>query len=71
LRLAKVEGVAVAEVEALKNASSREYARYVEGFARAMKAAAAERKLDFLAYLLAMVENEAGDTARRLNEVQR
>lgn len=47
---------------------ARETAEYIEGLARDMKRLAAAADLGFLAYLLAMVEDDAAATARRLTE---
>lgn len=41
-------------------------ARYIENMARELKGLASKADLDFLAYLLAMVENEAGAAVRRV-----
>ena len=45
-----------------------ETARYIGGLAREMRAMATKANLGFLAYLLAMVEDDAEATARRLAE---
>ena len=45
---------------------ARETAEYIEGLARDLRRLAAAADLGFLAYLLAMVEDDAGATARRL-----
>jgi hypothetical protein len=43
-------------------------ARYIEHLAKELRTLAAQSDLGFLAYLLGMVEDEAGTTARRLDE---
>lgn len=43
-----------------------ETARYIEQLAKELRTMAAESNLDFLAFLLGMVEDEAGVTAKRL-----
>lgn len=43
-----------------------ETARYIEQLAKELRTMAAENKLDFIAFLLGMVEDEAGATAKRL-----
>ena len=43
-------------------------ARYIGGLAREMRTLAAKADLGFLAYLLAMVEDDAEATVRRLSE---
>lgn len=43
-----------------------ETARYIEQLAGELRTMAAEKKLDFIAFLLGMVEDEAGVTAKRL-----
>ncbi len=48
--------------------SARETAFYIESLAKDMKRLAVEARLDFLAYLLAMVEDDAGATVRRLDK---
>jgi hypothetical protein len=48
--------------------SSRDVADYIGALAKDMKRLAAEADLGFLAYLLAMAENEAGATVRRLEK---
>jgi hypothetical protein len=45
-----------------------ETADYISGITRELRALAAKANLGFLAYLLAMAEDEAGDTARRLKQ---
>jgi hypothetical protein len=42
-------------------------ARYIQHLAKELRLMASEVKLDFLAYLLAMVEDDAAATARQLN----
>jgi hypothetical protein len=46
-------------------------ARYIGGLAREMRALAVKADLGFLAYLLAMVEDDAEATARRHAERRR
>jgi hypothetical protein len=46
-------------------------ARYIGGLARELRALAAKADLGFLAYLLAMVEDDAEATARRHAEEKR
>jgi hypothetical protein len=48
--------------------SARDAARYIETLAKDLKRMAAEAELGFLAYLLAMVEDDAGATVRRLDK---
>jgi hypothetical protein len=43
-------------------------ARYIGGLARELRALASKADLGFLAYLLAMVEDDAEATAKRLSE---
>ncbi len=43
-------------------------ADYIGGLAKELRAMAAKSNLGFLAYLLAMVEDDAEETARRLSE---
>jgi hypothetical protein len=43
-----------------------ETARYIEQLAKELRTMAAEKNLDFIAFLLGMVEDEAGVTAKRL-----
>ena len=50
--------------ESLRDA--RETAQYIEALAKDLRRLAAAADLGFLAYLLAMVEDDAGATARRL-----
>jgi hypothetical protein len=45
-----------------------ETARYIEQLAKELRIMAAEKNLDFLAFLIGMVEDEAGVTAKRLAE---
>ena len=45
---------------------ARETAEYIEGMARDLRRLAAAADLGFLAYLLAMVEDDAAATVRRL-----
>ena len=45
---------------------ARETAQYIETMARDLKRMAVAADLGFLAYLLAMVEDDAGTTLRRL-----
>jgi hypothetical protein len=45
---------------------ARETAEYIEGLARDLRRLAAAADLGFLSYLIAMVEDEAGATVRRL-----
>ena len=45
-----------------------ETARYIAGLAKELRALAANQDLGFLAYLLAMVEDDAQATVRRLSE---
>ncbi len=45
---------------------ARETAEYIEGLARDLRRLAAAVDLGFLAYLLAMVEDDAAATVRRL-----
>jgi len=45
-----------------------ETARYIEQLARELRTIAAEADLGFLAYLLAMVEDDAAATARRISD---
>ena len=45
---------------------ARETAEYMEGLARDLRRLAATADLGFLAYLLAMVEDDAAATVRRL-----
>jgi hypothetical protein len=47
---------------------ARETAEYIEGLARDLRRLAASADLGFLAYLLAMVEDDAGATVRRLGK---
>jgi hypothetical protein len=49
---------------------ARETAEYIEGLARDLKRLAAAADLVFLAYLLAMVEDDAAATVRRLGKGQ-
>jgi hypothetical protein len=46
----------------------RETAEYIEGMARDLRRLAAAADLGFLAYLLAMVEDDAAATVRRLEK---
>lgn len=46
--------------------SSRDTAQYIETMAKEMKQLAARADLGFLAYLLAMVEDDAAATVKRL-----
>ncbi|MBZ0228861.1 MAG: hypothetical protein K8F58_10490 [Bauldia sp.] len=43
---------------------ARDAARYIESMAKELKGLADKADLDFLAYLLAMVENEAASAGR-------
>lgn len=52
----------------LRPPDATETARYISGLAREMRAMATKANLGFLAYLLAMVEDDAEATARRLAE---
>jgi hypothetical protein len=52
----------------LRSPDAAETARYISGLAREMRAMATKANLGFLAYLLAMVEDDAEATARRLAE---
>lgn len=45
---------------------ARDAARYIESMAKELKVLADKADLDFLAYLLAMVENEAANSVRGL-----
>ena len=47
---------------------ARETAEYIEGLARDLRRLAADSNLGFLAYLLAMVEDDAAATVRRLGK---
>jgi hypothetical protein len=47
---------------------ARETAHYIESIARDLKRMAVAADLGFLAYLLAMVEDDAGATVRRLGD---
>lgn len=44
-----------------------ETAQYIAGMAKELRAMAAKVNLGFLSYLLAMVEEDAAETARRLS----
>jgi hypothetical protein len=46
---------------------ARETAQYIEGLAKDLRRLAAAADLGFLAYLLAMVEDDAAATVRRLS----
>lgn len=46
----------------------RETAQYIHALARDLKQLARDAKLGFLAYLLAMVEDDAATTIRKLDE---
>jgi len=46
----------------------RETAQYIEALTKDLRRLAAAADLGFLAYLLAMVEDDAGATARRLGQ---
>ena len=48
--------------------SALETARYIEQLARELRTMAAGADLGFLAYLLAMVEDDAAATARRISD---
>lgn len=45
-----------------------ETAHYIAGMAKELRGLAAKAQLGFLAYLLAMVEQDAGEMARRLSK---
>jgi hypothetical protein len=47
---------------------ARDAASYIETMAKELRAMAASADLGFLAYLLSMVEDDAADTLRRLDE---
>ena len=47
---------------------ARETAQYIEALAKDLRRLAATADLGFLAYLLAMVEDDAGATVRRLGQ---
>jgi len=50
-----------------KTKSATETATYIGGLAHELRAMASKDELGFLAYLLAMVEDDAAATVRRLN----
>lgn len=52
-----------------KTVTPEETADYINGIARELRAMAARANLGFLAYLLAMAEDEAAEVARRLKVV--
>lgn len=56
------------ETDAVPPPDPRETARYVEQFARELRKMAKAADIGFLAFLLAMVEDEAAATLRRLGE---
>lgn len=49
-------------------AGTIEAVAYISGIARELRGMAVEHNLDFLAYLLAMADDEAQATVRRLND---
>jgi hypothetical protein len=50
-----------------EGSSAVDTARYIQHLAKELRLMASEARLDFLAYLLAMVEDDAAATARQLN----
>lgn len=52
-----------------KTVTPEETAEYVHGIARELRGLAARANLGFLAYLLAMAEDEAAESSRRLKVV--
>jgi hypothetical protein len=58
----------MATVEPASSRDVRDTARYIEHLAKEMRRMTAEADLGFLAYLLAMVEDEAASTVRKLGE---
>ena len=54
--------------DGLSQRDARETARYIQRLAKELRTMAAESDLGFLAYLLAMVEDDAAATARQLGE---
>lgn len=59
------EGRAI-EVKTENTVTPEQTADYIHGIVRELRTLAANSNMGFLAYLLAMAEDESGETARRL-----